>query len=137
MKKKLKLIKMMTMLNKIMKKKKTILKKRKHMMNQIVDVGVVLGSDLPGDRHMGILNHGFYRHTAVSVVLQAISNNGVADLVTNLVRVSGGHLFAGKKHARQLLSGYEKSPTGCVSPRGSLDPVLLSVSYHRWSGDIQ
>ena len=50
---------------------------KKHMMNQIVDVGVVLGSDLPGDRHMGILNHGFYRHTAVPVVLQAVGDDCV------------------------------------------------------------
>ena len=79
----------------------------------------MLGCDFSGHIHMIILNHGLDSNTTIPVMLQAVGHDGVADLVANLVRVPGGHLFAGEKHVLQLLVRIQEKPRR-VCPREAL-----------------
>ena len=52
-------------------------------------IGRVCGSDLAGDEDHTVLDHTLHGDAAVAVVAEAVGDDGVGDLVTNLVRVPG------------------------------------------------
>ena len=59
---------------------------------------LVCGGDFTADGDVIVLDHAFHGNTAVPVMLHAVGNNGIRNLVTDFVRVPGRHLLTGEKH---------------------------------------
>src|SRR5699024_3952683 len=52
-------------------------------------IGRMCGSDLAGGEDHTVLSHALHSDAAVAVVAEAVGDDGVGDLVTDLVRVPG------------------------------------------------
>ena len=87
------------------------------ILRQRFEIRRMLGSDLTGNDDLVILDHTLDGHTAIWVMIQAVGDNRIGDLVANLVRMSAGHLFTGTQHIKCPLSMYgreerKKDPSG-------------------------
>ena len=63
------------------------------LADQFCIVRLMAAGDLSGDDDGVIFNQAFHRHTAVLVMGEAVSDNCICDLVTDLIHMATGYLL--------------------------------------------
>src|ERR1700761_4808974 len=64
---------------------------------QLYEVNPAAGGDFAGDDGDALLHHGFASHAGARILSQDRVENGVGNLVGNLVRMAFGHRLRGKE----------------------------------------
>ena len=68
----------------------------KDLIDQCLVIRFMLAGKLPGNNQVIILQEALHSNAGIRIMLQAVGDDGIADLIADFIRVSIRHLLTGK-----------------------------------------